>query len=360
MNDTTLALIWLNSFGMSAAKCHALLELVDEPAQLKSDLEKLKSVIINKFNQETYDKLYFACGQEYLDMLLEEISRYRLEIIHIYDDRYSNYLKEIDIPPILLYCRGNTDLLNTRSIAVVGTRKPTRYGKDVTTELVGGLCKYGFTIVSGLARGIDGIAHRIALLNNAPTIAVLGNGLDSVYPPEHREIATSIVNNGGLVISEYRVGEKPLPFHFPERNRIITGLSRGVLVTEAGENSGTLITMNCAIEMGRDLYVVPGSIYSKTSIGTNSMIKNYNTSLTTSIDDILVGYGIDKIENEDITVEQLSIVESTIITELEKENMHIEEIIDFTNLSINEINSTLMRLEILGLVKKLHGNKYGV
>lgn len=359
--DNTKALLWLNSFDMlSPAKRNKILLLVDEPSKLYKNLALYKESITNICDSLTYDRMVNARDNSYMEMLLNEIERYNIIPIGICDDEYPILLKEIDTPPILLYCIGNTEILSSRIIAVVGTRIPTRYGKDATEKFVQELTRYGFIIVSGLARGIDTIAHYTALSCNSPQIAVLASGLDTIYPSENKDLFRKIIDNNGLIISEYRVGEKPLAFHFPERNRIISGLSEGVLVTEAGENSGSMITINCAVEQNRRVYIVPGNIYSKQSKGTNEKLKQLQGALVTDITDILKDYNIEQIDDNNSDVVQLDITENMILNALEKGEMHMEELIQLTGLKVNKINSILTKMELLGLIKKLHGNNYGV
>ena len=360
-SKNTLALLWLNSSDMpGAAKKYKLIELAGEPYKMFSELEKYKYEIINICDEAQYERLSVSRDKSYMDMLVKEIERYDIEPIGICDNNYPALLKEIDTPPVLLYCKGNTALLNERLMAVVGTRLPTRYGRDVTEMFVKELVSYGFRIVSGLARGIDTIAHRTALKENSPQIAVLGSGPDTVYPAENRELYDAILTGGGLIISEYRVGEKPLSFHFPERNRIISGLCEGVLVTEAGENSGSLITVNHAVDQGRRVYIVPGNIFSKQSAGANEKLKQLQGALVTDINDILKDYNIDvDPKNPDEPI-QLDITENQILNALSQGEMHTEELIKLTGLQVNELNSILMKMEINGLIKKLYGNYYGV
>lgn len=360
-SDNTLALLWLNSFdNLSPHKRTKLLECVNEPYELYYNLDKYKDCIVNICDITTFERFQNASDKSYLNMLISEIERYNVVPLAITNDRYPNLLKEIDTPPILLYCKGNIEILNNRLISVVGTRLPTRYGKDTTEKFTRELIDYGFNIVSGLARGIDTIAHTTALSCNSPQIAVLGCGLDTVYPSENRNLLNNIINDNGLIISEYRIGEKPLSYHFPERNRIISGLSEGVLVTEAGEKSGSLITINCAVEQNRRIYIVPGNIYSKQSKGANMKLKQLQGALVTEIDDILKDYNIEKTECIKEDPVQLNMTENIIMQALSKEELHIEELIKLTELDINIINPILTKMEIMGLIKKLYGNYYGV
>lgn len=360
-SENTLALLWLNSFDMlSPLRRSKILELTDEPYRLYKDIEKYQSEIVAISDDTTYQRLALARDKSYMEMLIGEIDRYGIDLVGIYDGNYPCLLKEIDTPPILLYCKGNTEILDKRFIAVVGTRLPSRYGRDVTEKFTEELIKYGFHIISGLARGIDTVAHLSAHNLKSPQIAVLGSGLDTVYPSENRDLLNNIIADGGLVISEYRVGEKPLAFHFPERNRIISGISEGVLVTEAGENSGSLITVNCAVEQNRRIYIVPGNIFSKQSKGANEKLKQLQGALVTDIKDILKDYNIEEYDNDEKKAVQLDITENMILNALSEGDMHIEELISITGLEVNTLSSVLMKMELAGLVKKLYGNNYGV
>lgn len=185
---------------------------------------------------------------------------------------YPDKLKNISDPPKVLFCLGNLELLNAKSIAIIGSRDYSAYGERATKEFSYNLAKNDICIVSGLAKGIDAFAHKGCLSAGGKTIAVLGNGLDIIYPKENEKLFYRIIENDGLVISEYPLGTKPKKQHFPARNRIISGLSDGVLVIEARKNSGTNITVDFALEQGKDVFVIPGNIYSKTSDGTNFLI----------------------------------------------------------------------------------------
>ena len=229
-----------------------------------------------------------------------------IDIISINEEKYPKILKEIYDPPISLYVKGNTEILNNKSIAIVGCRDATEYGKKAAKYFSYNLSKKGINIVSGLARGIDSYAHignicardeekqvadklRINMqeynCQYGKTIAVVGNGLDIVYPNENKYLYDKIIETGGAVISEYPLGTKPDKMNFPARNRIVSGISNGIIVIEAKEKSGTLITVDFALEQGRDVYVVPGNINSINSVGTNDLIKQ-GARLVTQYKDI--------------------------------------------------------------------------
>ena len=211
----------------------------------------------------------------------------QIEEINFTSEKYPKQLREIYNPPKKIYAIGNIEILNNLGIAIVGSRKATEYGKKVALKLSQDLSKNKIVIVSGLAKGIDSYAH-IGTLNykNGKTIAVLGSGIKEIYPKENIELARKIVKNGGCIISEYLPNDKPNKMNFPERNRIISGLSKGIVIVEASEKSGALITADFALEQGREVFAVPGDIYSNTSIGTNKLIQQ-GAKLVTECEDIL-------------------------------------------------------------------------
>ncbi|MDR2641240.1 MAG: DNA-processing protein DprA [Planctomycetaceae bacterium] len=219
-------------------------------------------------------------------MITKLCKRESIDIIPIYDERYPDQLKTLTDPPPLLYVRGNLLLKDSFSIAVVGTRRITPYGERQTHRLASAIAKAGFTIISGLAIGVDGHAHRAALNAGGRTIAVLGSGLLQVYPPEHTELANQIVQSGGAIISEYAPLTRSTKWTFPQRNRIVCGLALGIVVVEAPLKSGAMISARLASEQGKDIFAVPGSIESELSKGCNQLIRD-GAYLIDSVDDIL-------------------------------------------------------------------------
>lgn len=199
--------------------------------------------------------------------------KYKVIKVNMNSKYYPERLRNINDPPKEIYCLGNLELLNYKTnIAIIGSRNCSLYGERAAKDFAFNLAKEDICIVSGLARGIDSFSHIGALNAKGKTIAVLGSGLDNIYPKENIKLVEEIIKNDGLVISEYPLGTKPLKYHFPARNRIISGLSESVLVVEARRNSGTNITVDFALEQGKDVFVIPGNIYSKTSDGTNFLI----------------------------------------------------------------------------------------
>lgn len=207
-------------------------------------------------------------------------------MVTCYDEDYPQKLRDISNRPIVLFYRGDIGIVNDYAIAIVGSRECTEYGRKCAEFISKEITRRSISIVSGLAIGIDSIGHITALNNNSKTIAVIGSGLDNIYPSKNINLADRIINNGGLILSEYIVGTRPLKQNFPRRNRIISGLSDAVIVVEGSKKSGTLITANYAIEQGKEVYAVPGNIFSVNSEGTNELIKD-GASLFTCQDDII-------------------------------------------------------------------------
>ena len=289
----------------------------------------------------------------------EKLEKENIIIITVDDKEYPKLLKEIHTPPPIIYIKGLLSE-NDICIGVVGTRRMTLYGKEVTIDISAGLAAAGVTIVSGLAKGIDSIAHKTALENNARTIAVLGSSLDknSIYPPQNKNLAEEICRNGAI-ISEYPIGMPALPQNFPQRNRIISGLSLGVLIVEAKEKSGALITANNALEQNREVFAVPGPITSLNSIGPNNLIKT-GAKAVTCANDILEELNLEKIaehkENKKIIPD--SEEEAILLKLLSKEPTHIDRLVEKSNMNASKINSMLVMMEMKGFVRNLGGMNY--
>jgi DNA processing protein len=280
--------------------------------------------------------------------------------INLQDNEYPSLLKEIHNPPQQLYIKGEIIPQDKVAVAVVGTREFTQYGKQACLDIAGKLAKLGITIVSGLAKGIDSWAHQAALENNGRTIAVLGTGMDkeSFYPASNYELAEKIAQNGA-VITEYEPGTRATQFTFPERNRIVSGLSLGVLVVEAPEQSGALITANLAIEQNREVFAIPGSIYSKNSQGTNQLIK-MGAKLVTNVDDILEELNLSHLSTTSSKKKYIPETdeEEIIISLLSGQPIHIDDIIKNSKLDTSTVNSVITILELKGAVRNLGRNQF--
>ena len=297
-----------------------------------------------------------------LDSYIEDLIKKKINIVTFNDYNYPELLKYIYDPPIILYVKGNL-MENENCIGIVGSRKASSYGIEMSKKLARELSNYDITIISGMARGIDSIAHKASIEAKGRTIAVLGCGLDIVYPPENFRLEEEIIQNGA-VISEYPIGTKPLQWNFPERNRIISGISKGIIVVEAREKSGSLITAKYALEQGRDVFAVPGNANAYCSIGTNKLIKD-GAKLVTSAEDVLedISWFDDikefKIKNYENIYKGLDVNEIRIIESLRIENRNIEGIKKETGYNIDFLQAILLSLELKNIIKKdLSGNYF--
>ena len=276
-----------------------------------------------------------------------------------HDAEYPPRLKEIYDRPPLLYVRGELLPDDERSIAVVGTRKPTAYGREAAYQLSYDMARAGVTIVSGLARGIDAIAHRAALEAGHRTIAVIGSGVDVIYPREHAALTVEIARNGA-VISEHPLGSRPDAQNFPRRNRIISGLTLGTVVIEGGEGSGALITARHALEQNREVFAVPGNIFSPSSRGTNRLIRESSAKLVSSNNDILEELNLSSVGQQ---IEMAALFpedesDSEILHYVTYDPIHIDEIIRSSGVAISTVSGALAMMELKGLVRQVGGMNY--
>ena len=292
------------------------------------------------------------------DQEMERLDAASARALTWHDDEYPARLKEIyDLPPVL-YVKGELPD-EERLIAVVGTRKPTAYGREAARVLSHDLAKAGVTIVSGLARGVDGIAHRAALEAGQRTIAILGSGIDVIYPREHASLADEIVENGALV-SEHPLGTRPDAQNFPRRNRIMSGMTLGTVVIEAGEQSGALLTANHALEQNREVFAVPGNIFSPGSMGANRLISESRAKLVTGYKDILEELNLTWVgeQMELAAVFPQDEKEADVLSYVTFDPIHIDEIIRASGLDISTVSGTLAMMELRGVVKQVGGMNY--
>lgn len=288
---------------------------------------------------------------------LDKVTKQNIEVVTIKDDAYPSQLKQIPNPPPLLYTKGGFFLPEDEfAIAVVGTRKITPYGKQVTEDLVSELTRNGLVIVSGLALGIDAKAHAVCISSKGRTIAVLGNGIDNIYPSANVPLARRILDNNGLIISEFPLGTPSYRSNFPHRNRIISGLTLGTLIIEADIKSGSLITAKQALEQNREVFTVPGSIYSPSSKGPNQLLKQGAIPVTTA-QDILQALNLNHIPQiiKTKTLKSDTPEEQKIIELLQVSNKTIDELIKQTKLDAWKINSILTGMELKSMVKNIGG-----
>lgn len=293
---------------------------------------------------------------------LAECKRNGVSLVVYADEEYPERLRRTSTPPALLYVTGDVSALADRSVGGVGSRNPTRYGRDAVKRIAGPLAKYGFTLVSGMAAGIDSEIHRAALDNGARTVAVLGTGIDTTYPSTNRALRKQIEENGA-VVSEYPPGSGCERFMFPQRNRIITGLSMCVIIFEAAKKSGTMITANWALEDSRDVFAVPGSIFSEQSEGTNGLIAAGATPAL-SADDIFRALGVEPekpLFSQSAPTKGLDGIEKEIYDFLKREgDSALDGISEATDSPVGETLSALSAMEIAGLVEALPGMRYAI
>jgi len=317
---------------------------------INSGLTKKQAEVFSEFRENNSPEKLFE------DLLGEKIG-----IITIKSETYPSQLKEIPTAPPVIYVRGNPEILKNKSLAVVGSRKFTGYGRRVTENLCRDLVRAGLTIVSGLALGIDGIAHRATLDSEGITIAVLGTGIDdeTIYPREHFNLGKRIFEGGGALISEFPPKTPSLKQNFPARNRIMAGLTLGTLVTEAAESSGSLITAGLALEFSREVFAVPGDIFSPQSAGANGLIKK-GAKLVASSADILEELNISRAYSASArkVFEPKSEEEKTVWKVLSNIPLHVDKLAKMTKLDTATLSSTLAIMEIEGAVKNVGGQNY--
>jgi len=365
MLDNLKYWVWLGAIpGIGKIKSKKLLEYFKDPYNIFTAKE-IDLAFCNFLTRSDISNILNKEYKEKLNKHIENIDANNISIITIYDDKYPEYLKHIYDPPITLYMKG--DLLNEEKyLAVVGSRKATSYGLNMAEVVSRELSKCGITVVSGMARGIDTYAHKGVLSAKGRTVAVLGCGLDIVYPYENKKLMQNIIESGAC-ISEYLPGTKPIAGNFPARNRIISGISMGVIVIEAGERSGSLITANLALEQGREVFALPGNVNSLKSTGTNKLIKE-GAKMVTSLEDILEEIGAYFSKNnkdsftkklkDDKLLKGLDNDEVKIVKCLKLEPTHIDIISVKTGLNIKVVNSVIVMLELKGIVEQLPGKVY--
>ena len=301
-----------------------------------------------------------AVNKELAERQIDRAKSGQTQIISFWDEQYPPLLKETADAPILLFVKGEINPQDYHAIAIVGTRSPDSYGRIVSDQFGEKLVQAGLTIVSGLARGVDTYAHQSAIKAKGRTIAVLGSGVDIIYPPENAFLAEKIIQNGAL-ISEFPMGTKPDATNFPRRNRIIAGLCLGTLVVEAGRKSGALITATYAIDNDREVFAIPGNITSPKSIGTNKLIQE-GAKLVTSVEDILEGLGSGFEFSGHISYrepeETFNPLELKILESLSDQPVHIDKISELNELDVSHTLAALLTLELGGYIKQLAGKMF--
>lgn len=354
-------LLWLSLIdGLSNVKKFRLLQIYNTAENIfNSTFKELEALIF--LNNEEINKI-LNHKKFNLNEYLLKLENNNIKYYSFFNSEYPDKLRDIDTPPLLIYLKGTPVYNNIPVVTIIGSRRCTEYGKRVAYEFSKELAKSGVTVLSGLAYGIDTFANKGAVEANGNSIAVLGCSVDICYPKENRELKSKIEENG-CTLSEYPVSTEPRSHHFPIRNRIMSGMSDGVIVVESSIKSGTSITVNYALDYGREVFAVPGSIYNKSSFGTNQLLKEGAIPIT-SVDDVINHL---KIEVKDLKKEDIEI-KKTYISLTEKENkilkfitetpIEVEKILIETNLPINEIQTNLTLLELKNLIIRLPGQRY--
>lgn len=339
---------------VSSRKFSRLLDYFEDKDTLLQSFDT--DAFVREVLGESYAALSADIKRNYVDKVIAEMTANNVTAVTWFSSSYPETLRNIDEPPYALFCKGNTSLLSADCLAVVGTRKASSYGRRVATDFTKILCD-DFVIVSGLAYGVDSLAHEAALSERGRTIAVLGSGILNVYPSTNENLAERIVGSGGLIVSEYGLHETPMPFHFPHRNRIVAGLSRGLLVCQAPNKSGTLSTVELALEQGKDVFVVPGEVFDKGFAGSNSLIKSMQGACVTTPRDIADYYGKSESAVTKQSV-QLNFDEQRIVDALNDGQKTFDQLITETQIAPSELNFLLANLELRSIIARLAGNLY--
>jgi DNA processing protein len=301
--------------------------------------------------------------EKFTEKELKKLEKLGGKLITIWDQEYPSILKKIYDPPILFYILGELNESDQYSIAIVGTRQPTNYGKVQAEKISMDLAKQGITIISGMARGIDSIAHNVAIKSGGRTIAIIGSGLDVIYPAENKKLFEKISENGA-VISEFALATKPDAQNFPRRNRIISGLSLGVVIIETGIQGGAMQTAALALDQNREVFALPGNVGVKQSEGTNLLIQKGEAKLITSADDVIneLEIKLKPVLGKNIPKQQvdLSLFEEKLINVLNSEPLQIDRIATLANMTTSECLVNLLSLEFKGLVKQLPGKMFAL
>lgn len=347
----------INGFGPQKFQ-RLLSAFPDLSAAWQANLPELLAI---GFNEKEAEMIIVGRSAITPDTEIEKLYEAGISALTCRDQVYPKNLKEIYNPPAVLFYRGNLACLKNDCLAVVGSRKSTSYGQSAISHIVKPLAQAGLTIVSGLALGIDALAHQAALDAGGLTAAVLGSDLDfkNIGPKTNYRLAEEILESGGCLLSEFPLGIPPQPGNFPQRNRIISGLSRGILIVEAAKSSGSLITATCGLEQNRDIFAIPGSIFNSSSEGTNDLIKK-GAKLVSSAEDIInelswqTSLNLNKKETTAVTDETEKLILETLVLE----PADLDKLSEILKMGVSVLNSKLMILELGGLIQKIEGGKY--
>ena len=357
--------VWLSQIeGLGPIKIKRLIDYFDSPKEVwQTDKKKLKRV--KGIGEKTSEKILLSKAGFDLNIEFNKIKKSRLKLVTLKDKCYPNLLKEIYDAPTVLYYKGDLKALNKPSLAIVGTRECSNYAKKVAYRLGYRLAQEGIPIVSGMALGVDTLAHQGAI-ESGLTYAILGSGLDYIYPYQNRNLYSKIINNGA-VISSFPLGTKPEKKNFPCRNRIISGLTMGTIVVEAPKRSGALITANFALEQGREVYAIPGDITRKSNYGSNKLIQE-GAKLVQEISDIVEEIKFNFLNKEKTlfsgvenkAIKKLTKIERKVYNLIKERNLHYEEIMQKLGFNPKKLSKILIELELKGVINKDIKNNFRV
>ncbi len=363
MNNDAMSLPWLalNAVrGLGPARIRQLLERFETAEEILNHLPHALSGIgipNGLLSELTHDSLL-----ENAERQLEAAHKAGARVLTLDHQEYPALLREIFAPPPVLFIRGDVSVFKKHGIGIVGTRRPSAYGRNAARFLADGLARADIAVVSGMARGIDTAAHTACLDAGTPTIAVFGCGIDRVYPAENKGLAERIIACGA-VVSEFPPGTRPERYNFPRRNRIISGLSAGVIVVESAKRGGALISAEYALQQGREVFAVPGTIFSDQSIGTHELLRAGATPVRDA-DEVLEGISavsnraVRPVVSETTSIEFLSSEERSLFEALSTEPLHMDILSEKTEIAIETLMTVLLNLELRGMIKQLPGNQF--
>lgn len=353
--------MWLSSFDfMSYKKARFIIDNFEDLEEFFDNIKDYKLDLSKIFEQDEIEELVSSNQLNYIESVIDNYSQLGIQVVTIRSEEYPELLREIDSAPIMLYCKGNVSLLRSECLAVVGTRRATKYGREICDKFVKDIASENITIVSGLAEGIDTCSHKACLEVKGKTIAVLGGGLLNIYPTSNLSLAQKIIDNDGLIISEYKPNEPSLTYHFPIRNRIIAGLSKAVWVVEATEKSGSMHTKNYAIDYNREVFALPARISDIYSVGCNKCIRNGQARMVLESREIIEFFGKNHAFASNEKVIQLTCEEQLIYDNLMGHEKHFDELIKLVGMDAKTLQTWLMRMTLKGVVEKQPGNFYAL
>ena len=352
MDKKQQLVVFLSQFDLTSSKMESIISFMDDPSIKSFKKTKFPKEVLT---EENYKKMLLSADEIMVETYIKNLKEREIEITTIYSNDYPSKLKMMQDSPYILYYKGDLSLAEKPSLSVVGSRKPTNYGRMVTERLTREVASAGIVVISGLAYGVDSISHRTALEVGGKTIAVLGGGFDHIYPAEHSSLADEIAKKG-LLISEQRPKKMSTKYLFPLRNRIIAALGDGTLITEASIKSGTIHTKDFALDFGRNIYAVPGNIDSENSQLTNEVIKTGQGQCVTCGKDILDDYDLHLTSKQtEGQYVDLSPDEQKIVELLKNGMQNIDFLTKNIDLSINNFNTCLTMLEIRGIISRMPG-----